>query len=555
MGFLYVKTTDGKKRASVWVWVFLLCIMLGASIFFVTNKRETGMTQMIQGKEGSNNVVTKKIAMDETRKNTENMDAEAVNKMNEQIAREEEENGGWISAERKTEIRDKYIAETTGKQSANFNPSVDKRLEGFLEPDAPPAPAPAPEAQSQEMPTSYMTLADRLKAEGIETKASGSKTRATEFANKKETKEEKERNINRERRGGSQQVEKVTNLLPMGTFIPCVLESDIVTSDLTSHVWATVVLDVTFRRQLQLPKGLVKLRGKTASEPVQNMVDIYFDVMLFSDGTELPIEAFAYAAFDPRYPTRFKVRGVPGEMIVPPLYVKLQSLVYAAALGASDAYIQNYINENTTTPNTFTTVPQINPVTGQVSSVIQQQQGQPVNNAIGDTIALSAGQSALEDLAEKAKEDLEKYRPYVIVEKGTPIFVQLDKTLNVSKRMMNGVEVAKALEAEMAATGKRPTAPGSNIFAPGDARAQYTGSRPSGQNEDGLEAGVLNSSSAFLEQLRTLDPATQQRLQEAQANLSNAMNTQNRESGSSSSPPSGENNDADLQAILDNMGN
>jgi len=553
MGFLYVKTADGKKRASVWVWVILLVILLGASVFFVTNKRETGMEQMIKGQQREDNLEVSKIAKDETNKNTEDMDTDAVNKMNEQIAREEEENGGWISNERKAEIRDKYIAETENKQSSNFNPSVDKRLEGFLDPEPTPTPIAQPQVQQQEKVENYMTLDDRLKAEGIEKKAMGSKSRATEFGNKKETKQERENKIRQQGGARSQEFEKVANLLPMGTFIPCVLESDVVTSDLTSHVWATVVLDVTFRRQMQLPKGLVKLRGKTASEPVQNMVDIYFDVMLFSDGTELPIEGFAYAAFDPRYPTRFKVRGVPGEMIVPPMYVKLQSLVYSAALGASDAYIQNYINENTSTPSTFTTVPTINPVTGQVTSVIQQQQGQPVNNAIGETVALSAGQSALEDLVKKAKEDLEKYRPYVIVEKGTPIFVQIDKTIDVSKRQINGVEIAKALAAEAAANGGKPVKDPNPIFPPGDARAQYTGSRPSGDSTDGMQGGVLDTSSAFFDKLQNLDPDTQKRLQEAQAGLSNALKMQQQERGGSTTPA--ENNDAELQAILDNMGN
>jgi hypothetical protein len=116
------------------------------------------------------------------------------------------------------------------------------------------------------------------------------------------------------------------------------------------------------------------------------------------------------------------------------------------------------------------------------------------------------------------------------------------------------VEIAKAIEAEMAATGKRPSMGDNNIFPPGDARAQYTGSRPSGQNEEGVQAGVLDSSSAFFDKLQTLDPDTQRRLQEAQANLSNAMATQQKETEGTNQNPD-ENNDAELQAILDNMGN
>jgi hypothetical protein len=269
------------------------------------------------------------------------------------------------------------------------------------------------------------------------------------------------------------------------------------------------------------------------------MVDIHFDVMLFSDGTELPINGFAYATFDPRYPTRFKVRGIPGEMIVPPLYVKLQGLVYSAALGASDAYIQNYANENTSTPSTFTTVPTINPITGQMESVIQEQQGQPINNNIGGTVALSAGQAALTEWVEEAKKDLEKYRPYVVIEKGTPIFVQLEETVDVSRRMVDGVAIAEAIAAEgggIRMGGRDPN----GSYAPGDARSKYSGLAERGA--DGITGDIATTSANFLKQLQNVGASSDtSSLQQAQEGLQRAQQS------AGQSP-------TDLQQVLQQMG-
>lgn len=541
MGLLYVKTADGKKKPSVWVWIFLMLVILGGSVFLVTNDRVTGFDEVMKTEKAqvSNTTGPTPIEMAESGTDIEGLDAEAINAMNEQIEREKEENNGWISNDRIAEIKKKYEDETEQRSLSNFQPTVGDRLSDFE--DAPPPPPPVlPEnIEKVDKPQRFMTLAERLAAEGIEGGAAGSNS-SSEFGVPEKVAIQKEE-AEKERRGIPKSLdgeEPIKNLLPLGTYIPCVLESDVITTDLNSNVWATVVLDVTFRRQLQLPKGLVRLRGKTASEPVQNMVDIHFDVMLFSDGTELPINGFAYATFDPRFPNRFKVRGIPGEMIVPPLYVKLQGLVYSAALGASDAYIQNYINENTTIPNNFTTVPTINPVTGQVENVIQQQQGMPVNNNIGGTVALSAGQAALEEWVEEAKQDLEKYRPYVVIEKGTPIFVQLEETVDVSKRSVNGV--ARAEAAAMAAGSLRMGGVDSNqTFPPGDARAKYTGSADVGG--DGVAGDIAKASNDFLKQLQSVGPADTSSLQQAQQALQKAQQS------SGQSP-------TDLQQVLQQMG-
>lgn len=542
MGLLYVKTADGKKKPSVWVWLFLLLVILGGSIFLMTNDRITGF----DGIMGKNNPQIQDqnapapIEMGESDTSTEGLDAEAINAMNEQIERETSENNGWLPQDRVAEIKSKFSEETKQRTLSNFQPSVGDRLQDFE--DAQPAPAPVlpDNIENVDKPQRFMTLQERLAAEGIEGGGNSGASGSSEFG-VPENIEKIQRDAENNRRGipeATNEKPPIKNLLPLGTFIPCVLESDVITTDLNSTVWATVVLDVTFRRQLQLPKGLTKLRGRAASEPVQNMVDIHFDVLLFSDGTELPINAHAYAAFDPRFPNRFKVRGIPGEMIVPPLYAKLQGLVFAAALGASDAYIQNYANENTTTPTSFQTVPTINPVTGQVETVIQEQQGMPVNNNIAGTVGLSAAQGALTEWVEQAKEDLEKYRPYVVIEKGTPIFVQLEETVDVSERSINGV--AKAQAEAMANGGVRMGGiPQNQVFAPGDARARYTGATEAGTS--GVPGGIAEASNDFLKQLQNIGPADTAALQQAQEKLRSAQQS------------SGQNS-VDLQQVLQQMG-
>lgn len=523
MGFLYVKTSDGKKKPSVWVWLFLLGLILAGSIFLVSNKRVTGMDKILSTDKAQreNNEGPSPMEMGESSRDIQGLDAEAINQMNEQIDREKAENNGWISKERLDEIKRKYEEETLSRSKSNFQPTVDERLSNFSEPTSTPPP-PSPEAlENVTKPKRFMTLAERLEAEGIEGKPS--RDSGSEEFGLPQAVADRQKNIEEMKSaqppamGGEQ---RIRNLLPMGTFIPCVLESDIITTDLSSNVWATVVLDVTFRRQLQLPKGLVRLRGKTASEPVQNMVDIHFDVMLFSDGAELPINGFAYATFDPRYPNRFKVRGIPGEMIVPPLYLKLQGLVYSAALGASDAYIQNFANENTTTPNTFTTVPYVDPVTGQTQSVITQEQGNPVNNRIGETVGLSAAQGALEEWVTQAQKDLEKYRPYVVVEKGTPIFVQLDETVDVAKRTINGVAIAQA-EAMAAGTQRMGARSTDVLYPPGDARSQY--SSRVGNSQSGTPGSIAEAGNDFLKQLQSIQPADTTSLQQSQQTLQRAQ--------------------------------
>jgi hypothetical protein len=547
MGLLYVNTGDGRKKPSVFVWLALTGIILGGSVFLVTNKKETGLDGL-RGRTAEDEArrAPSPVEKGETAKVQEEMDVEAFNAMQEQLAREREESGGYLSPEREKEITKKYETIAEERRRGNFQTSVGDRLGQMQQrtaeeekPAPPPEPAPA-------KPEGYLTFAQRMEMQGATT-SSGRPNTGLVFAPPTggvaipESTPDPDENLSER-----EQWERVTNLLPLGTFLRCVLDGDIVTNNLASHVWANVVIDETFRRQLQLPKGLVRLRGKTATEPVQNVVDVFFDTMLFSDGTELPINGTAYAAFDPRYPHRFRTRGIPGDLIVPPMWVKLQSLIYAAALGASDAYIQNYINENTSTATKFTTVPVIDPITGQATTQITEEQGNPVNNQIGATIALGAGQSALEELVVEVRKDAEKYKPYLIVEKGTPLFVQLNTTVNVARRTINGTAIAKAEELErnlqLAERGV-PLPDTKEVYPPGDARAKYSGAGTPTETDQTAQA-IQNA---------------QQNLQQTRNALRNiegsiGIGTQGMgTSGMRTTPGTGQPNVADLQQMLQQL--
>jgi hypothetical protein len=570
MGFLYVKTSDGRKKPSVWVYIILLILALGGSLALILSRGESGLDQL--------NGRTKQQIADsgpapfqkvETDKASDTRDAATQNKINEQIRKETNENGGYISNERVKEIERKWEDQYKVNESSNFKPTVNKRIESFENSENVDLKT-KKEATTKKKADHYMTLAERLKEEGMKPEQGG-KNQPIDFkgvakigTNSVSLEPDTSTNSTPGKPKDyytNHDWTSASNILPLGTFIPCVLDGDVVTTDLQSHVWGNIVLDVTFRRQLQLPKGLVRIRGTTGRTPVQNVVDIFFDTMVFSDGTELPISAYAYGAFDPRYPGRFRTRGIPGEIIVPPMYVKLQSLLYSAALGASSAYIQNYVNQNTTTPSSFQTTPTIVPGIGGISAqnVIQQVQGQPVNNKIGATAALSAGQSALQDYVADLKKDLQKYQPYVVVEKGTGFYVQLDKTVDVSMRRVNGTELTKEEEAKKYNGGK-PAAPKEEVFAPGDARAKYTGYSPSSDSDSAVNpAGGAGASKAaasaigasYANQLNQIAsggsgaPPTMNQLQQ-QINTTSAIN--------SGQPVPQQQNAAALQQLLQSIG-
>jgi hypothetical protein len=467
MNWLFVRTSDGKKKAGVGVYIIFLVLGLSGALILINQQEENKNKENKKQEKNDKNKKTQYLSKEETTKTKgSSMDAETLNALELQLAKEKKENNGYLPKEREAAIRKKYEKLYEEKQSANFRPNVNNRVSNFNEKNkATTKPVEKVEEKDRFTPDRYMTFAERLAAEG-------NKNTSASASNKNEGIDLK---TSPNALGLVQPVikpitpvtpvtkkteewAKVKNFLPLGTFIPCVLDGDIITTDLQQKVWANVVLDSTFRRQLQLPQGIVKVRGSTAKEPVQNKVDVVFDTMLFSDGTEMPIEGFAYAAFDLQYPDRFKTRGIQGELIVPPKYVEVLNFVYAAAGGAADGYAAAY-QQGLTQTN----------IVGGMSTTTQSQPNP------GKLALATAAQASVAQFIEQAKADLQKYKPYVVVSKGSPFYIQLDKTINLEARRVNGTELAKIeAEAEALAMGKNlPNL--REIYAPGDARAKYTG--------------------------------------------------------------------------------
>lgn len=480
-GLLFVQTKSGERKLGVGFYLLgaLACIVplvllfnSGGSPLIKKNEKPAPGLAPIQAPES-------KLTAQTDIPNT------LVAEMERELQILEEQSGilkPEEKAEREKEIREKYEDQAQAGRRGAARINFTERIEEFRKE---PTPEPTPEiiVETPETENRYMTFAERLASEGKS--AGGDSGGAVTFAPPTKKPGEGEQVGDIISVNGTPTAAAATspkNLLPMGTFIPVVLEQDVISSDLQAHVWVNVAADVTFRRQLQLPLGLVRIRGSTAREPVQNLLDIHFDVMVFSDGTELPITGNAYSAFDIRYPDRYRVRGVPGKLITPPMYTTLLNILLTAGLGASDAYIQNYLNEQTTTDSTFTTIPVVDPVTGDVTTTLQQTQGQPVNNNIGASIGLGAAQSGATELANQIRKDLDKYRPYVKLEKGTPMFIQLDTSVDVGARQINGFAIAMA-EKEKAGNGGGS---GRVNRPPGDARAAWQPPAPAGSPGGGI---------------------------------------------------------------------
>lgn len=255
------------------------------------------------------------------------------------------------------------------------------------------------------------------------------------------------------------------NFLPLGTYIPAVLLEDVITTDLQQYVTVSVADDVTFRKRLQLPKGAVMLRGRVGREPVQNVADIFFDVMIFADGTELPCAGVAYSALDIRYPDRFRTRGLPGEIITPPLYIKAKALYYTALAGGLESYL-----EDSSTQQAGSGDITINPP--ESSKSYQDYFGQKNPQYVQRALARGTVDT-LNVIKDDLQADLEKYKPYVKIEKGTPLFIQLEQTVNLNARAVNGLAKAQEREKNMMATTGIPISDPTLRYPPGDARAGY----------------------------------------------------------------------------------
>lgn len=279
------------------------------------------------------------------------------------------------------------------------------------------------------------------------------------------------------------------NFLPLGTYIPAILLEDVITNDLQQYITVSVADDVTFRKRMQLPKGAVMLRGRVAAEPVQDVADIHFDVMIFADGTELPCSGVAYSALDLRYPDRFRTRGLPGELITPPLYLKAKALYYTAVAGGLESYLED-TNQN---PNLGSGNITIQPPKG--SGNYNDYFAQKKNPDYLKRAVLSGTLNTINVIKDDLQRDMERYRPYLKIEKGAPLFVQLEQTVNLSARTVNGLAKAQERERLTAAEGGAAYANSQIYYPPGDARANqdplanpqvFSGNQPIMQLPSGL---------------------------------------------------------------------
>lgn len=283
------------------------------------------------------------------------------------------------------------------------------------------------------------------------------------------------------------------NFLPRGTYIPVVLLEDVRTTDLRQMVSVLVADDVYFRKQLQLPKGAVKIQGYASLSPTQDSVDIIFDNMLFADGTELPIAAVACNGMSPLHPKSFKTRGIKGNLVTPPFYVQAKSAYYQALLSGGTNYLadtsRNYNQSN---------------INGDGNTV-------DTNNTLsGSEItkrALVAGTvKMLEKRQETALEDMSKYRPYVEVQKGAAFFVQLQETTNLKARTINGVAKASLVQAK--AINNKSALPG---IAPGiTGNTVITNGNPTATSNTSLSDKLLLNEIKALEEAAATHRANQQ---------------------------------------------
>lgn len=520
MGFWVSKNSEGKPGIGFGV-IFLVgaFIVAGAYLFMTGTPGIASNQAPTQAKEGS------PIQRSETKLTSqEEIPAELARARDreKQIAREQ---SGFLRPEdlekRQQEIDEKYqrLAEAQRKSGALRS---SERLTQFDQPDATPTPTQEKVATA---PTyeGYLTLDERLQAEGKTIQGDGAgQTSSAITLQPGRIKPPSRTTDSIGNPGDTTQITNTgpgekpvnnSNLLPTGTWIPCTLDQDVISTDLRSQIWVTVVQDVTFRRQLQIPQQLVKLRGTAAVEPVQNLLDIQFDLAVFADGTELPLSGNAYSAFDIRYPNRFRVRGIVGKLNVPPLFIQLKNLVYSVAGGVSQAVAQNYTQGQTQQQQNFQGNSNVNPLTGQITGgETQGTTSNPRNQNIAGTLLAEGGANAFETYTQtEIAKDLERYRPYVEIQKGTPLWVQLDSGLNLDARQLNGLNIAREEQAQrelqlVAAGYLSPDALLQDNAPKGDAGYRYDGgqrSNPALVSSNGpIPPGMANNP-ANLQQAQT----------------------------------------------------
>ena len=297
----------------------------------------------------------------------------------------------------------------------------------------------------------------------------------------------------------------IPNFLPLHVApIPCVLVDNIKTGQLKQRVRTLICQDVVFAYRIQLRAYSAMLLGEVASEPVGDTLDIHFDTMVFADGSELPISGTAYSAEDPRYPGEGNHRGIHGTLVTPPLYTQILSWLGNAAEAGLQQYLADSQNlqpsygygaaNNSQFPSgaqtgTTTTTTVTDPTTGKQTVTTTQNFSAPnnLNPNYRSRIAVAAGSSAASQLNDELQAQLQKYKPYVTVDRGYPLWVDLDQTININARRLNGVMHAQLTESE--AQNKGLPLPQPANYPPGDARdnaAQQV-------NNPQLSSGVINN--------------------------------------------------------------
>lgn len=201
-----------------------------------------------------------------------------------------------------------------------------------------------------------------------------------------------------------------SNSVPTGTSIPVVMAGNAFSSSLRQRVWAITERDVYFRRQLQLPKG-VMLGGFIAQEPTRDLIDVTFDIMVFPDGTELAFSGFAKNPKVPGRPFLEGVRGLYGEFVDTPLTVELLPILARFGKGWGESSVEN------------------------AGTIIVD--GKPEERSNSQRVTEGVG-AAFDRIETRLDNYLQRFEPYVMLKKGQPFLIELESTVDFSKRRLAG---------------------------------------------------------------------------------------------------------------------
>jgi hypothetical protein len=199
-----------------------------------------------------------------------------------------------------------------------------------------------------------------------------------------------------------------SNSVPTGTRIPVVLINNVISSTLDQRVWAITAKEVVFRKQVQLPAG-VMLGGHVGSTPVRDQVDVTFDLMVFPDGSELRFLGFGVNGYNPMYPGLEGMRGLADKYFEPPLWSEFLPILLEGLAGYADVRF---------------------PASAVVSTDAVDQQFDP------KTQVYKGINSAAKKMQEKILVYLERYAPYVQLRKGMPFWVEVESTVDFSTRAL-----------------------------------------------------------------------------------------------------------------------